>query len=213
MKRLLLAVGLLFAVTATPARAASTSYVGITSSGFHNGLCPSPAGNNFTTISPGDTVRWTNCDDADHDITWDTPGIPDPGPLKKGESVQHTFTKPGFYDYHDESGSGQVIVQGIPATTAKPPAPPGTTTTAPNLTTTTTALPSTTASLGNVFEKTTTSQGDDTTTSTTGEEAVAPISNKDSGANSVLVALTLAAIVAVVGGGVVVVRRLRARDA
>jgi hypothetical protein len=211
MRRLLLAVGFLLLLVATPARAATTYDVGMTSGGFRNGVCPSPAGNNIQTIRVGDTVRWTNCDDADHDMHWDTPGFTDPPPVHTGESIQQTFTKAGFYDYSDGSGAGRVIVQpSAGASTTKPSAFPATTTTAPSFGTapTTTAASATTASLGNVFQTTTTAALTEDTT-TTSEPDTTPITNKDSGANGALVAVTLAGIAAVVGGGVYVIRRMR----
>ena len=54
------------------------------------------------TVKEGDTVIWTNGDDASHTITSDSGTELALDYFKKGESVQHTFTKKGIYEYHCE---------------------------------------------------------------------------------------------------------------
>jgi plastocyanin len=63
------------------------------------------------TISPGDTVKWTNMDSATHTVVGDDISS---GNLKNGDSYQQTFTKPGTYNYHcsiHPSMLGTVIVK------------------------------------------------------------------------------------------------------
>lgn len=64
------------------------------------------------TISPGDTVRWTNLDLVTHTVTG-----PDfsSGTLRDGDSYEFTFTKEGTYRYYcsiHASMEGVVIVEG-----------------------------------------------------------------------------------------------------
>ncbi len=63
------------------------------------------------TISPGDTVKWTNMDSATHTVTGTDFSS---GNLKNGDSYEHTFTKPDTYNYHcsiHPSMQGTVIVK------------------------------------------------------------------------------------------------------
>lgn len=63
------------------------------------------------TISPGDTVKWTNMDSTAHTITGTDFSS---GNLNKGDSYENTFTKAGTYDYHcsiHPSMTGTVIVK------------------------------------------------------------------------------------------------------
>lgn len=210
MKRALLVVGLLLLLRPSVAHAAATYDVGELNSSFRNGQCPSPTGNNFATIAVGDTVKWTNCDDYNHDIDWDSPGLSDPPLMHAGEFVAQTFTKAGFFDYHcaiHPGMKGRVIVQpsAAPATT-RVTAGPATTTTALSYNTAPTTTP-TTADISGVFATPTSSAPEETTTTT--EADTTPIENKDKGANAGIVALTLVGIGAVVGGGIYVVRRMR----
>lgn len=64
------------------------------------------------TISPGDTVRWTNLDLFTHTVTG-----PDfsSGTLRDGDSYEFTFTREGTYRYYcsiHASMEGVVIVEG-----------------------------------------------------------------------------------------------------
>ncbi len=64
------------------------------------------------TISPGDTVKWTNMDSATHTVVGDDFSS---GNLTNGDSYTQTFTKPGTFNYHcsiHPSMQGTIIVQG-----------------------------------------------------------------------------------------------------
>ena len=73
------------------------------------------------TIKAGDTVTWTNEDDAQHLIAsdphpahTDLPGLQS-NALNKGDSYSFTFTKVGTWGYHchlHPSMTGTVVVQG-----------------------------------------------------------------------------------------------------
>ena len=82
--------------------AATTPTVSISSSAF------SPAN---LTIKAGDTVTWTNSDNAAHTVT----GADfDSGGLVHGEKYSHTFDKTGTFDYacrFHPSMMGRVTVQ------------------------------------------------------------------------------------------------------
>lgn len=65
------------------------------------------------TISPGDTVRWTNLDLFTHTVTG-----PDfsSGTLRDGDSYEFTFTREGTYRYYcsiHASMEGVVTVEGV----------------------------------------------------------------------------------------------------
>jgi plastocyanin len=63
------------------------------------------------TISPGDTVRWTNMDSATHTVVGDSISS---GNLKNGDTYKQTFTKPGTYNYQcsiHPSMKGMIIVK------------------------------------------------------------------------------------------------------
>jgi plastocyanin len=77
------------------------------------------------TITAGDTVTWTNEDQAVHTATSAT-GVFDSGDLGQGDSYSFTFTSPGTYAYvcspHPDM-TGQIVVQA--AAPAVTPAPGG----------------------------------------------------------------------------------------
>lgn len=52
------------------------------------------------TIDSGDTVTWTNLDDARHTVTSDTGNELDSDLLSNGETYEHTFTEAGTFAYH-----------------------------------------------------------------------------------------------------------------
>ncbi|WP_413809095.1 cupredoxin family copper-binding protein [Streptomyces sp. OE57] len=53
------------------------------------------------TVHVGDTVQWTNSDEAPHTVTTTKgPKKFDSGTLNKGDSWSHTFTTPGTYEYY-----------------------------------------------------------------------------------------------------------------
>ena len=49
------------------------------------------------TVAVGDTVTWTNSDDAAHTVSFT--GGPDCGRINAGESVSRTFSTTGFFGY------------------------------------------------------------------------------------------------------------------
>jgi len=79
------------------------------------------------TVRVGDTVTWTNHDQAAHDVvTTSAPAAFQSPLLATGQSWSQTFTVPGTYDYYcsvHPDMRGQVIV--LPEETPEPaPAPP-----------------------------------------------------------------------------------------
>lgn len=118
MKRLILVVGMLFLLA--PARAeAATQHVAMENYAY------SPSS---LTIQVGDTVTWTNHDQAPHNVvTTSGPASLQSPMLAQGESWSFTFTVPGTYSYYctvHPDMRAQVIVQ--PAETQEPapvPAP------------------------------------------------------------------------------------------
>jgi amicyanin len=132
MKRLILVVGLLFLLA--PARAeAATQHVAMENYAYSQSAL---------TIQVGDTVTWTNHDQAPHDVvTTSGPASLRSPMLAQGESWSFTFTVPGTYSYYcsvHPDMRAQVIVQ--PAETQEPaPAPAPVQTNAPAAPETTTA--------------------------------------------------------------------------
>jgi plastocyanin len=70
-------------------------------------------------IKAGDTVKWTNVGNMDHDITSGADPAPDGGwaspTFAPGESWSRTFDTPGTYDYfcslHPYLMPGRIIVE------------------------------------------------------------------------------------------------------
>ncbi len=63
------------------------------------------------TVKAGTTVVWENYDSAPHTVTGD--GL-DSGKIKKGDTYEYTFTKPGTYEYYcayHPSMTAKVIVE------------------------------------------------------------------------------------------------------
>lgn len=124
MKRLIPVVALLFLLT--PARAeAATQHVAMENYAYSQ---------SSLTIQVGDTVTWTNHDQAPHDVvTTSGPASFQSPLLAQGESWSFTFTVPGTYSYYcsvHPDMRAQVIVQ--PAQTQEPaPAPAPVQTAAP----------------------------------------------------------------------------------
>ena len=84
----------------TSASGAVAGKVDITSTGFV------PA---TISIKAGETISWTNQDNAPHEVSADPypkdnsiPGFVNKKGLLKGNSLTFTFTKAGTYTYHDE---------------------------------------------------------------------------------------------------------------
>ncbi|HEX2194289.1 MAG TPA: plastocyanin/azurin family copper-binding protein [Candidatus Limnocylindria bacterium] len=97
-----------------PARAATEHTVDIRNFAFQ------PA---TLTIAVGDTVTWTNSDDAPHTATAENDAF-DSGNLDRGQSFSFTFTEPGTYayrcDFHSEM-QGTIVVQAAQQPASAPP--------------------------------------------------------------------------------------------
>jgi plastocyanin len=66
------------------------------------------------TINAGDTVIWTNNDNAQHTVTSDNGGALNSATISNGGTYSHAFLTPGTYAYHcsiHASMKGTVIVQ------------------------------------------------------------------------------------------------------
>src|SRR5947209_13090294 len=87
--RIGLAVGLLVWFLAPPARASGIEVVMVK-------LAFAPA---TVTVNVGDTVMWTNQDDAPHTATSETNIWTSPI-LNNGETYSYVFNKPGTYPYY-----------------------------------------------------------------------------------------------------------------
>jgi plastocyanin len=106
-----------------PATATTAHSVGISGYAF------SPA---VLTITAGDTVTWTNSDQAPHDVTTTSAPVAIRGSrMEKGQSWSYTFSTPGTYAYicsiHPDM-KASVIVKAAPVTQ---PATPSATHSAP----------------------------------------------------------------------------------
>jgi len=114
------AFALLTLTETAPARAATAHAVRISGYAFQ------PAA---LTVTAGDTVTWTNADQAPHDVTTTSAPVAIHGSrMEKGQSWSYTFTTPGTYAYicsiHPDM-KATVIVKAAPAprTTAAAPRP------------------------------------------------------------------------------------------
>jgi plastocyanin len=118
MKRLLFVVGLLFLLAPTSPAQAATQHVAIQDYAY------GPA---TLTIQVGDTVEWTNHDQASHDVTTTSAPVAFQSPmLATGQTWSFTFTVPGTYSYYcsvHPDMRAQIIVQPAPETPAPTPAP------------------------------------------------------------------------------------------
>lgn len=115
------------------------------------------------TVHVGDTITWTNQDQAPHDVTTTSAPVPLHSPtLATGQSWTYTFSQPGTYSYicsiHPDMRAQIVVLAAAPTATQQRPAPTTTvrratgggapvevmhptTTTAPPTTTTTSQAP------------------------------------------------------------------------
>lgn len=115
------------------------------------------------TVHVGDTITWTNQDQAPHDVTTTSAPVPLHSPtLATGQSWTYTFSQPGTYAYicsiHPDMRAQIVVLAAAPTATQQRPAPTTTvrratgggapvevvhptTTTAPPTTTTTSQAP------------------------------------------------------------------------
>ncbi|MTD57826.1 cupredoxin domain-containing protein [Amycolatopsis pithecellobii] len=125
--RLLMAavLGLLGLMVFAPPASAATQPVMMESYAF------SPSA---LTVHVGDTVTWTNHDQAPHDVTTTSAPVAIKSPmLSTGQSFSYTFTTAGTYSYYcsiHPDMRAQVIVQPVPA-----PVPAPVVTSAPKTTT------------------------------------------------------------------------------
>ncbi|HEX6361043.1 cupredoxin family copper-binding protein [Actinophytocola sp.] len=128
MKRVLLIVGLLFLLA--PARAeAASEHVAMENYAYSSASL---------TIQVGDTVTWTNHDQAPHDVvTTSAPAAFRSPLLETGQTWSFTFTVPGTYSYycsvHPDMRAEIVVMapEPAPAPETVAPAPETTTTVAP----------------------------------------------------------------------------------
>jgi plastocyanin len=75
------------------------------------------------TIAVGDTVTWTNGDEAAHTAT-SMEGAFDSGNLDSGQAFSFTFTEPGAYAYRCDYHSGMQGTIVVEAASAPAPTPP-----------------------------------------------------------------------------------------
>jgi plastocyanin len=106
-KALLLAIMILGVAAASVALAAVTRVVAIKPGGFV------PA---TRTIQTGDSIRWRNDDNVNHQVVADNGHFASPI-LRPGQRYTRTFTTAGLFRYHDAlepSERGRIVVQGPP---------------------------------------------------------------------------------------------------
>lgn len=131
---------LLFAPAISPAPAHAASHA-ITMANY--AFSPASA-----TITAGDSVTWTNTDQAPHDVTTTSgPVSIHSSTLTTGQSWTYTFTVPGTYSYicsiHPDMKATLVVKPAAVATTTHAAAPPVVTTTHRGSVTTEQLLPQT----------------------------------------------------------------------
>src|SRR5690242_12890351 len=80
------------------------------------------------TIDPGDTVRWTNLDTAQHSAVSVKEGFVS-AVIGQNQSASVIFSDPGTFEYvcaiHGASMKGTVVVRGAPVERAQAPGPIG----------------------------------------------------------------------------------------
>lgn len=108
MKRLLLLLVSVFALTVASPAMADTKTVQITKSGF----VPTTV-----TVTQGDTVTWKNVDATSHQVVADD-GTFASVALKTNDTYSYTFAKAGTFKYHDTFSKARGTV-----TVAAPPTP------------------------------------------------------------------------------------------
>src|SRR5262245_7107660 len=105
MKKLSSVLLVSLAVLAIPSALAATKNVDITQAGF----TPSKV-----TVDYGDTVTWTNKDNANHQVLADQIAFPTSPVLAPNQAYSYTFTKSGSFDYRDALNTnrrGTVVVR------------------------------------------------------------------------------------------------------
>ncbi len=170
------------------------------------------------TINAGETVTWTNKDQAAHSVAF-VNGGPKTPVLSTGKSASLTFATAGTFDYvcgiHGAAMMGTVIVRAVatPAPTVAPtaaptvaptPAPTFAPTVAPTVASTPTASPSPTAPTTAVA----TSAVPTVAVAVPTQPAAAPAASNDGGAPSPLIIAGVAvALIAVIAGVLTRIRR------
>jgi plastocyanin len=81
------------------------------------------------TISVGDSITWTNTDQAPHNVTTTSGPVSIQSPtLNTGQSWSYTFTVPGSYSYicsiHPDMRATLLVQSSVQPTTAAPPIAP-----------------------------------------------------------------------------------------
>jgi len=164
------------------------------------------------TINVGETVTWTNKDQAAHSASFASGGPKTPV-LTNGKSASLTFTVAGTFDYvcgiHGAAMMGTVIVRAVatPAPTVAPTVAP---TIAPTVAPTVarTVEPTPTASPSPTASPTPTSAAPSIAVAVPTEKAAAPVASNDSGGLSPLIIAGAAALViAVIAGVLTRIRR------
>ena len=103
MKRIILILALLLITSCTAQNTVQNNPLDVSIQSFN--FSPGEL-----TIKVGETVTWTNYDNAQHTVTGN--GFSS-GTLDVEQSFMHTFTEPGTYKYHcnfHSSMNGKVIV-------------------------------------------------------------------------------------------------------
>ena len=162
------------------------------------------------TINAGDSVTWTNHDQAAHSVVF-TGGGPRTGVLATGASATLTFVTAGTFNYicgiHGAAMSGTLIVR---ATTPVPtPVPTPRPTTAPTVAPTIEPTPSASPSPSPTASAspTPTAAAPSVAVAVPTDQKPAPAAANDSGGVSPLIFVGAAALVALVIAGVLTLRR------
>ena len=115
MRRFLPLILLALSVLAIPSALAATKTVDVTRAGF----TPTKV-----TVDFGDTVTWTNKDNASHQVLFDQAAWPTSPVLTQGQTYSVTFTKSGSFGYRDAFATNRrgtvtvragVSIKGAPA--------------------------------------------------------------------------------------------------
>ena len=165
------------------------------------------------TINAGDSVTWTNHDQAAHSVVF-TGGGPRTGVLATGASATLTFAIAGTFNYicgiHGAAMSGTVIVRAA-ATQAPTPVPTQRPTTAPTVAPTEAPTieptPSASPSPSATASASPPSAGPSLAVAVPTDQKPAPAAANDSGGVSPLIFVGAAALVALVIAGVLTLRR------
>jgi plastocyanin len=211
--RLAALAGLLLFIALASTAAAATEKVEIEGFAFS----PTPV-----TINAGDTVTWTNHDDAQHSAAF-VGGGPRTPALSKGQSGSLIFTTAGTFNYvcgiHGVSMSGSVIVRAaatlsptaaptVAPTSVPTAAPTANQTTAPTIAPTPqpTASPTATATAAATSSAPSATAAPSVAVAAPTEQAPAAAASNDGGASPLLIG---GAVVAVIGLAAFALTRIR----